>query len=124
MILAALSLGPCDKARGGTAVDAYLSFSRAAQRGDAKTAYALLSSGTQQKLAARAKEISAASGGAVKDDPAGLAFSAAPRPDPISEVKLLSESGDRATLSVKAGGRAAQVTMVKEKGGWKVDFGD
>ena len=124
MILAALSLAACDKARGGSPMDAYLSFSRAAQRGDAKAAYALLSSGTQQKLAARAKEISAASGGAIKDDPAALAFSGAPRSDPLSEVKLLSQAGERATLEVKGGGRTAQLTMLKEKSGWKVDLGD
>ena len=124
MILATLSLGACDKSRGGSPVDAYTSFSRAAQRGDAKAAYALLSSRTQQKLATHAKEISAASGGAIKDDPAALAFSGPPRPDPLSEVKLVGQAGDRATLEAKAGGRAAQVTMLKEKSGWKVDLGD
>ncbi len=124
MILAALSLAACDKTRGGSPVDAYMSFSRDVQRGDAKAAYALLSSRTQQKLAARAKEISASSGGAIKDDPAALAFSGALRPDPLSEVRLLSEAGDRATLEVKAGGRTARLTMLKEKSGWKVDLGD
>jgi hypothetical protein len=124
VILAALSLAACDKSRGGSPVDAYLSFSRAVQRGDAKAAYPLLSSRTQQKLAARAKEISAASGGAIKDDPAALAFSSAPRPDPLNEVKLLSQAGDRATLEVQAGGRTERLTMLKEKSGWKVDLGD
>jgi len=124
VILAALSLSSCDKSRGGSPVDAYTSFSRAAQRGDAKAAYALLSSRTQQKLAARAKEISAASGGAIKDEPAALAFSGAPRPELLSEVKLLRQAGDQATLEAKAGGRTAQITMLKEKSGWKVDLGD
>jgi len=124
VILAALSLAACDKARGGSPADAYLSFSRAVQRGDAKAAYALLSSRTQQKLAARTKEISAASGMAIKDDPAALAFSGAPRPDPLNEVKLVGQDGDRATLEVKAGGRSEQITMLKETSGWKVDLGD
>ena len=124
MILAALSLAACDKARGGSPADAYMSFSRAAQRGDAKAAYALLSSRTQQKLAARTKEISAASGTAIKDDPAALAFSGAPRPDPVNEVKVLNQAGDRATLEVQAGGRTERLTMLNEKSGWKVDLGD
>jgi len=124
VILAVLSLAACEKSRGGSPVDAYVSFSRAVQRGDAKAAYALLSSRTQEKLAARTKEISAASGGAIKDDAAALAFSGAPRPDPLNEVKLISQAGDQATLEVQAGGGTERLTMLKEKSGWKVDLGD
>lgn len=120
----AVGLAACDKPRGGSPVDAYASFARAAQRGDAKAAYALLSLRAQQQLARGAKDVSSASGGAINDDPAALAFSAAPRPEPVTEVKLISESGDQAMLAVKAGGRTAQVKMVKEQSVWKVDFGE
>lgn len=105
-------------------MDVYSSFTRAAQRGDSKVAYALVSSRAQRLLAERAKQVSSASGGAVRDDPAALAFSASARTEPVTELKLVSQTGERATLSVKAAGRTSQVSLVKEQTGWKVDFGD
>src|SRR5258707_752786 len=67
-----MPLAACEKPRGNSPVDAYTSFSKAAQRGDYKTAYAALSQQTQKRSAARSKETSSASAGAIKDDPAAL----------------------------------------------------
>ncbi len=121
-IFALTSLVACDKSRGDSPVEAYTSFSKAVQRGDSKAAYAALSQETQQRLTARAKEIAAASGGAIKDDAAALAFSGASRPEPLTEVKLVRQDGDRAVLAASAGGRSQQVSMVRENNGWKVDL--
>jgi hypothetical protein len=123
-IPALISLAACDQSRAESSVDAYISFSKAVQRGDSKAAYATLSQETQKKLAAKAKEVSAASGGAIKDDPPALVFSGAPRSDSLTEVKLLRQSGDRAVLAVSGGGRSYEVEMVREHNGWKVDLTD
>ncbi len=121
-LLLFVSLAACDKPRGSSPVDAYTSFSKAVQRGDYKTAYAALSQQTQKRLATRSKEASMASGGAIKDDPAALAFSGTTRPEPLTEVKLVHEEADRCVLAAAAGGIAEQVTMVREQEGWKVDL--
>ncbi len=124
MSLAFIPLASCERSRADSPVDAYTAFSKAVQRGDSKAAYASLSQATQKVLEARAKEISSASGGAIKDDPAALAFSTAPRPDPLTEVKLVQQNGDRAVLAVSAGARYQKVGMVHENGGWKVDLSE
>jgi hypothetical protein len=117
-----MSVVACDKPRGNSPVNAYTSFSKASQRGDYKTAYAALSQLTQKRLATKAKEISLASGGAIKDDPAALAFSGTTRPEPLTEVKVVREDGDRCVLAATAGGNTQPVTMVREQEGWKVDL--
>jgi hypothetical protein len=124
MSLAFIPLASCERSRADSPGDAYSAFSKAVQRGDSKAAYAALSQTTRQALEARAKEVSDASGGAIKDDPAALAFSSAPRPDPLTEVKLVQQSGDRAVLAVSGGARYQKVVMVRENGGWKVDLSD
>jgi len=121
-LLVLITLAACDRPRGNSPVDAYTSFSKAAHRGDYKAGYAALSQPTQQRLAARSKEIASASGGAIKDDPAALAFSGTSRPEPLTEVKLVREDADRCVLAVAAGARIQQVTMVREQEGWKVDL--
>ncbi|HXN42094.1 MAG TPA: hypothetical protein VN918_09925 [Myxococcaceae bacterium] len=121
-LLVLMPLAACDKPRGNSPVDAYTSFSKAAQRGDYKTAYAAFSQQTQKRLATKSKEISSASGGAIKDDPAALAFSGTTRPEPLTEVKLVREDADRCVLAAVAGGSTDQVTMVREQEGWKVDL--
>ena len=121
-LLVFMALAACDKPRGSSPVDAYTSFSKAAQHGDYKAAYAALSQPTQKRLAARSKEISSASGGAIKDDPAALAFSGTTRPEPLTEVKLVREDADRCVLAAAARGSSQQVVMVREQEGWKVDL--
>ena len=115
-------LTACDRSRADGPAEAYTSFSKAVQRGDWKAAYSALSQETQQRLAARAKEIAAASGGAIKDDPASFAFSSAPRPEPVTEVKVVRQDGDRAVLVATAGGHTQKVSMVRENNAWKIEL--
>ena len=115
-------LTACDRSRADGPAEAYTSFSKAVQRGDWKAAYSALSQETQQRLAARAKESAAASGGAIKDDPASFAFSSAPRPEPVTEVKVVRQDGDRAVLVATAGGHTQKVSMVRENNAWKIEL--
>ena len=115
-------LTACDRSRADGPAEAYTSFSKAVQRGDWKAAYSALSQETQQRLATRAREIAAASAGAIKDDPASLAFSSAPRPEPLTEVKVVRQDGDRAVLVATAAGHTQQVSMVRENNAWKIDL--
>jgi hypothetical protein len=104
-------------------VEAYKSFVRAVHKGDSKTAFAALSNQAQSTLRQRAKEISAASGGAIKDEPEALLIpSSAPR-EPLSEVKLQRQDGNRAVITAAAGNRL-QVPMVRESGAWKIDLSE
>jgi len=121
--LAALALAAgCNRPRFDTPTAAYESFARAIQKGDYEVAWSALSAGTQKTLSDRAREISAASGGSVKDDPAALFFAQGARAPLVSEIKLVREEGDGAVLAVTAAGDATrEVRMVKERGGWRID---
>jgi hypothetical protein len=120
--LAALALAAgCNRPRFDTPTAAYESFARAIQKGDYDVAWSALSSGTQRLLSDRAREISAASGGSVREDPAALFFVERVRAPPVSEIKLAREEGDSAALAVTAGGVTREVRMVKERGGWRID---
>ncbi len=122
--LLVLGAAACSKPRWDSPVDAYHSFSRAVQKGDHQAAYARLSAETQQLLKARAQQLSQASGGAIKDDPAALVFSTPERAPPLTEVTLGSQDGDRAILNASSGNLSAQIRMVREPGGWKVELSD
>jgi hypothetical protein len=120
--LAALALAAsCNRPHFDTPTAAYESFARAIQKGDSKVAWSALSSGTQQLLSDRAREISAASGGSVRDDPAALFFAGGVPAPRVSEVKVVREEGDSAVLAVTAGGTTREVRMVKERGSWRID---
>ena len=120
--LAALALAAgCNRPRFDTPTAAYESFARAIQKGDYEVAWSALSAGTQKTLSDRAREISAASGGSVKDDPAALFFAQGARAPLVSEIKLVREEGESAVLTVTAAGATREVRMVKERGGWRID---
>ena len=122
LLLAALALAAgCNRPRFDTPLAAYQSFARAIQKGDYEVAWSALSSGTQKLLSDRAREISAASGGSVKDDPAALFFVEGARAPQLSEIKLVHEEGDSAVLAVTAAGATREVRMVKERGSWRID---
>ena len=119
---AALALAAgCNRPHFDTPAAAYDSFARAIQKGDYQVAWSALSSGTQQLLSDRAKEISSASGGSVRDDPAALFFAEGARAPLVSEIKVVREEGDSAVLAVTAGGTTREVRMVKERGSWRID---
>lgn len=117
----ALLLAACNRPRWDTPVDAYLSFARAVQKGEFDVAYGGLSEATRGAMAARAKEISQASGGAVRDDPVALFFVEAARAPQVTEVKLAKLEGTAAVVSASADGQSQQVRMVREQGGWHLD---
>jgi hypothetical protein len=118
-----LAFSPACNARSETPVEAYKSFVRAVQKGDSKTAFAALSNQAQSRLRQRAKEISAASEGAVKDEPEALLIPPSAPREALSEVKLERQEGNRAVINAAAGNRL-QVPMVRESGAWKIDLSE
>lgn len=119
--LAVASLA-CNRPKWDTPVDAYLSFVRAMQKGDSKTAWYGLSTESKQALEARAKEISEATGGAVRASPQPLFFGGGFEAPPVRSVQLVSQEGKAAKLSVVAeGGTEREIRMVQEQEGWRLD---
>ncbi len=114
--------GACNRPNWDSPVSAYQSFLRALAKGEAELAYSALSSDTRALLAKRAEEISAASGGSVRNDPAAIFFVNAAKSPAVREVTLVSQTGDQAVVSVVAGGKASPVRMVKEAGGWRIEL--
>lgn len=123
-LLLVLGLTACNRYRWDTPEAAYASFARAVQRGEYQVAYQALSAETRQAIAVRSREISQASGGALKDDPAVLAFASGVKPTPVSEVKVVKREDQVATVAVTAGGATQQQRMVKEGEQWKVDLSE
>jgi hypothetical protein len=122
LLLALLALGGCNRPRYDTPVEAYRTFHRHAQRGDARAAYASLSQPTQQVLQERARAVAQASDGVVRADAMTFFFANVPPPVDVTEVTLLSEEGDVATVGVVSSAGMSQVRMVREPSGWKVDL--
>jgi hypothetical protein len=121
LALAALLGLACEKPAAATPEAAYQRFALALRRGDTKTAYDALSKATREAVEARAKEISDASKGVVKNEPALMLFQSGTRPGPPGEVKVVEQTGDRAVLEVSG----TRVKMLKEDGGrWVVDLAD
>ncbi|MCP3105071.1 hypothetical protein LZ198_40015 [Myxococcus sp. K15C18031901] len=120
--LVLVGLGGCNRPRFDTPQDAYVSFHRMVRRDDLREAWAVLSKPTQDALMKKAQAVSDASGGAVKPEPLGLFFANVPPPEDVTEVSVVKESGDEATLDVRSPGRTHEVRMVREPSGWKVDL--
>jgi hypothetical protein len=112
----------CRPSQEESPVSAYNSFAETLRRGDLKSAYGYLSGETRQAIEQRTQAVSAASGGLVKSDPATWIFGSAGRPPPLTEVKLLSLDGGTATVRAAGGSLTTNVTMVRERTGWKVDL--
>ncbi len=120
--LVLLGLGGCNRPRFGTPQDAYTSFHRLVKRGELQQAWGVLSKPTQDALAQRAKVVGEASGGEEKPEPMALFFANVPPPPDVTEVSLVREEGDEATVLVRAAGSSHEVRMVREPSGWKVDL--
>ncbi len=102
-LLAALLLAPaCHRgpaARSGPE-GAFGAFTEALRKQDVKAAFALLSEKSRARLEANAKSLAERSGGAVRDEPALLAFRTPHVPNPLVSIKALSQDESKATLEV------------------------
>ncbi|MBN1207173.1 MAG: hypothetical protein JXB05_19975 [Myxococcaceae bacterium] len=123
LVLALLALGGCGR-RFDTPQNAYTSFHQLLQRGEFKKAYAALSQTTQEALAARAQALKEASGGTMKSEPYELLFANYTPPADVTEVTLVREEGDVATVRVLSSGQTREVRLVREASGWKIDLSD
>ncbi|WXH31322.1 hypothetical protein WA016_05298 [Myxococcus stipitatus] len=122
LALLLVGMGGCNQPRFGTPQDAYTSFHRLVKRGELRAAWGALSQPTQEALTKRAQAVSDASGGAVKAEPLGLFFANVPPPPDVTEVSLVREAGNEATVLVRSSGNTHEVRMVREPSGWKVDL--
>ncbi|GEN06413.1 hypothetical protein MFU01_14500 [Myxococcus fulvus] len=122
LALLLVGMAGCNQPRFGTPQDAYTSFHRLVKRGELRQAWGALSQPTQAALQKRAQAVSDASGGAVKAEPLGLFFANVPPPPDVTEVSLVREAGDEATVLVRSSGSTHEVRMVREPSGWKVDL--
>jgi hypothetical protein len=122
LLTAALLLGACSQPRFDTPVVAYQSFHRLVQRQEYEQAWQALSEPSRQALAARSRALSEASQGGVKDDPMAFFFTNAARVPDVTDVTLLSEEGERATVRVLTAAGASEVRMVREPSGWRLDL--
>ncbi|MDC0709796.1 DUF4878 domain-containing protein [Stigmatella sp. ncwal1] len=121
LVLTLLALTGCGRS---TPVAAYENFHAQVQKRDYKRAYAALTQATRDGVAQRAEVVSKASGGAVKAEPYELFFSNSALPPDVTEVTLLREEGDKATVRVLFSGQTREVRLVREASEWKIDLSD
>jgi hypothetical protein len=122
LVLALLALGGCK--RPDTPVNAYTSFHEQLKKGEYKKAYGALSQATRDTLTARTQAMKDASGGTVKAEPYELLFTNSAPPSDVTDVTLVREEGDVATVRVLSSGQAHEVRLVHEPSGWKIDLSD
>jgi hypothetical protein len=121
-VLVCLALVGCNRPTWSTPDGAYASFARAVKKGEYNLAWGALSHASRTALENRAKELAAASGGALEDDPKALFFGSPEQPQPIRTIEVVGEEGDVARLSVTPeAGPPREVRMLKESGAWKLD---
>jgi hypothetical protein len=120
LALLLLGLGGCD--RQNSPQKAYQFFHQKVQKGELKEAWGVLSKPTQDALAERAKAVGKAAGGAEQPEPMEYFFANVPPPPAVTEVSLVREEGNEATVLVRSSGRTHEVRMVREPSGWKVDL--
>lgn len=96
--------------------------------GRAEAAWTKLSSGSQAALRERHRRLREAAGQPPEEpEPARLLYGTAGLTvlNPAESVAVVSPPGDVVTLRVSVeGGSSAEVRMVKEEGGWRVDLRD
>lgn len=121
LVLAVLALGGCNRS---TPVAAYKDFHAHVQKREFKEAYAALSQATHTAVAAKVQAVETASGGAVKAEPHEMLFSNSGLPPDVTEVTLVREEGDVATVRVLSSGQPREVRLVREASAWKIDLSD
>ena len=100
---------------------AYKSFARIAQGEDYARMLGALSARTRIMLEEEAQALSLDGGAQGGVNPARLMFALANSPK-LQEVTLVSKAGDKAVVHVVAGQEQADVTLLHEGGGWKIDL--
>jgi hypothetical protein len=116
-----LLLIACRSQRDDTPEGAYRAFAAAANKGDARDAFARLTSESRRAATREISGLSSASGGSLREDASALVFSGG-RGQPISAVRLLKKDQDRATVEVTAGGQTREVTLLREGTEWRVEL--
>ena len=103
---------------------AYRSLAKAVAERDADMAWSLLSRDSQKRLDALAREAAARAPGVVAPGGRQLLLGDAPLASrPLARVEVASQDGDRAVLLVEEAGRPPrQVSLVRERGGWRVEL--
>ncbi|WP_224243958.1 hypothetical protein [Hyalangium gracile] len=122
LVLALLAFGGCKRA--DTPVNAYTTFHELVKKGDYKKAYAGLSQPTRDALSARTQALKDSSGGSLKAEPYDLLFTNSAPPSDVTEVTLVREEGDVATVRVLSSGQEREVKLVREPSGWKIDLSE
>lgn len=124
VIVTLLALGGCSRPRWDKPDDAYRSFASAVRKGEYKTAWDALSAETRKKMEERAKAVSQASGGSVKDEPMLMFFASGYKPLPQGELKVAKEEGQSAVveITIADGGVTQSQKMIKEGDRWAVDL--
>jgi hypothetical protein len=114
----------CNRPRWDRPDEAYRAFSAAVRRGELKAAWEGLSADTRKAMEARAKAVSAASEGSVKDEPMLMFFASGYKPLPQGELKVATEEGQSAVVEVAIGdgGVTQSQKMIKEGDRWAVDL--
>src|SRR4051812_18100272 len=106
----------CNRPRWDRPDEAYKSFSAALRKSELKVAWEGLSAQTRKEMETRAKTVSAASGGSVKDEPMLMFFASGYKPLPQGDLKVAKEEGQSAVVEVAIGdaGATQSQRMVKE----------
>jgi hypothetical protein len=125
VVVAILMVAGCNRPTWSTPEGAYASFARAVKKGEYKLAWGALSETSRTMLEERSKELAAASGGALEDDPQALFFGSVEQPPAARKIEVERQEGIVAMLAVTPEeGPAKKLRMLKEAGGWKLDVSD
>lgn len=98
-------------------------FVQAARAGDRQALFDLLTPDIQRRLEEQAQKSTRLVGASVRYRALDLISvgNADDQPAP-SEIEVVSESGDRATVQVDGPGGRAQITVIKVDGSWRLDL--
>jgi hypothetical protein len=123
LVLALLALGACNKSQPAPG-EVYKSFHAKVQQQQYKEAFAMLSLPTQRAIDERVQKLKEASGGTLKSEAFEVFFANSVPPPDVTEVTVLREEGDVATVRVVSSDKSREVRMVREPSGWKIDLSD
>jgi len=120
LALAAACSAPAPPPGAAGPAEAVQEFAAALQKGDAATAWALLSSRAQQEAEARAARARAASADGKPESGRALLFGSAIPGRPV-QARVVRQSGDSAEVQAKDDGERVY-RVVKEGERWRIDL--